>query len=486
MRILLICLCMVMGSHAAMAKSSIYRMMIGGRILELAGTRQLTDSADGEVENACLSPDGRYIVYRRKHDGDTQACILKTSLGRPTVFMSLPPNFHDKGFAGEAWTPYGAWSWSSDSRQFAMFAAFRVGSKAGSWHNCIALFNTSGVRQDCFQLRNQLMPKGELLWSPDGRKLAGAFRPNGTIPGTDLLVFDTISHTTDSLISQSPANVELLSWSADGRSLQFIVEVGGKIQLRELSLSTKEDKIIEEDFRLPRMLSPDGLLELDWGLGIIIKNRLTGEVTQLIKSKPDEILSWSPNSKMIAYQKKVVIKDESEKREQVFNTLWLAAAESNPFNHMCVALDAKDHPPTFSSDCLKMAYVSDGKLYLAEFVWKPITPYDKLDAGLPLTEKEEQEVLVDRAKAIGKGMDMYYSDWDGAYPSGAGFAEELTPYTRDKTVFFRPGTDKVAFQYFPPSNPIGFPATTVVGMFDVGYGWKVVLYADGHVQVVPK
>jgi len=33
---------------------------------------------------------------------------------------------------------------------------------------------------------------------------------------------------------------------------------------------------------------------------------------------------------------------------------------------------------------------------------------------------------------------------------------------------------------------VKYPATTAVGMFDVGYGWKVVLYADGHVQVVPK
>lgn len=490
MRILLMCMCMVMGSHAATAKSSIYRMMTGGRILELAHTRQLTDPSDGEVVSASISPDGKYVVYFRKHLGDNQACLIRTSLGRPTVFISLPSNFHDEGFVGEVWTPHGSWAWSPDSKLFALRASHTVKSPGkASYEDGIAVFDYTGSYQVSFPVQGMNQPDLQLSWSPDGRKLAGVFLTSGAQRETrrDLLVFDIASGSAQTLASGQGGNFDFVSWDADGTSLTYWIWIStGKVQLREVSLTTLEDKVIKEDYHPLNMPSPDGAFELDVGPVISIRSSAAKDIKP-IRIGLGEVLGWAPNSKMLAYQKPNVIKDESGKREQVFNMLWLAAAESNPFNHMCATLDAKkDQPPTWSKDCLKMAYISDGKVFIAEFAWKPITPYDKLDAGLPLTEKDEQSVLVDRAKAIGEGIDMYHSDWEGAYPSGEGFAQELEPYTRDKTVFFRPGTGKVAFQYFHPSGPIGFPATTILGYFDVGYGWKVILYADGHVRTVPK
>ena len=488
MRILLICLCMVMGSHAAMAKSSIYRMMIGGRILELGGAKQLTDPANGEVSSASISPDGKYVVYLRKHLGDNQACLIKLTGGRTVIVMSPPPNQDEEGFIGEVWTPHGSWAWSPDSKLFALWASHTVKSTGkASWEYRIAVFNTTGTCQVSFPVKGMNQPTLSLSWSPDSRKLAGVFFIGpGTGARRDLLVFDIASGSMQPLVSEPEGNLDLVSWNAAATSLSYAIPYR-KAQLREVNLVTKEDKVIKEGYYPPRMPSPDAAFELDQGPVVNIRSTEAGEGIKPIRIGPGEALGWAPNSKMLVYQKPVAIKDESGKREQDFNMLWLAAAEVNPFNHMCAAFDAKkDQPPTWSKDCLKMAYVSDGKVYVAEFAWKPITPYDKLDAGLPLTETDEQEVLMDRAVAIGKGIGMYFSDWDGAYPSGAGFAEELTPYTRDKTVFFRPGTEKVAFQYFHPSGPINFPATTVFGFFDVGYGWKVVLYADGHVQVVPK
>ena len=101
MRVLLICVCMVAISHTAAAKSSIYRMMIGGRMLELAGAKQVTDPADGEVTSASISPDGKYVVYLRKHLGDNQACLTKLTGGRTVIVMSPPPNQDEEGLIGE-------------------------------------------------------------------------------------------------------------------------------------------------------------------------------------------------------------------------------------------------------------------------------------------------------------------------------------------------------------------------------------------------
>lgn len=490
MRTLLLCLCMVMGSHAAMAKSSIYRMMTGGRILELAQTRQLTNPDDGEVSSAAISPDGKYVVYMRVPEVGPQACIMKTSLGRPIVAMSPPRNWKEEGFVGEVWYPVGRWSWSPDSRLIAFMAAYAPRGKGPE--DRIAVLDYSGKFQTSFPLQDRMRFPWSLTWSPDSRKFTGLFRAGQSEPQMNLLVFDVQAGSTQTLASGETGALDFDSWNEAGSSLDYWVRAPGqeteakpKAQLRQVNLSTLEDKVINEDYHPVWMPSPDGAFGASPGGPVVdIRNRQTG---MDIRIGPGTALGWAPNSDILAYQKPIVIEDQSKKRKQEFSALWLAAAEVNPFNHMCAALDSKkDQPPTWSDDCLKMAYVSDGKVYLAQFAWKPITPYDKLDAGLPLTEQEEQSVLMDSARAIGEAIGMYHADWDGVYPPGEDFVQELIPYARYKTLFFRPGTQTVAFQYFRPAAGLANPAATVMGVFDVGYQWKVILYADGHVQIVPK
>lgn len=85
-------------------------------------------------------------------------------------------------------------------------------------------------------------------------------------------------------------------------------------------------------------------------------------------------------------------------------------------------------------------------------------------------------------------MHMYAQDWDGKFPPADNFSEALWPYLRNPDIFFRPGTRQNAFQCFPQTNmsDILRPSDTVIGIFDIGYGWRIVIYADGHVKVVPK
>ena len=85
-------------------------------------------------------------------------------------------------------------------------------------------------------------------------------------------------------------------------------------------------------------------------------------------------------------------------------------------------------------------------------------------------------------------MHMYAQDWDGEFPPADRFMKALGPYMGRQDIFFRPGTQQNVFQYFPQTNmsDISSPSDTPIGIFDIGYGWKIVLYADGHVKVVQK
>jgi len=133
-----------------------------------------------------------------------------------------------------------------------------------------------------------------------------------------------------------------------------------------------------------------------------------------------------------------------------------------------------------------MAYVSQGRVFVAESVWTPLTVSDKLEAGLPLTEEEEKDVLTANAKQLGVAMNMYACDNDDKFPPGDTYMQDILSYLPNESLFNRPGTNQPVFQYFPLSGANDSPATTIMGMFDVGYQWKIILYADGHVQIVPK
>ena len=497
MKALLLCLCMVV-CRPIFADQSIHRMLMDGKILELAETRQLTLRADGEVMVAGISPDGKYVAYADTDSRNDRLCLVRTTGGRPSVIMSVPPNCQDKGFTGEIWSPQPNYSshivWSPNSELFALPVSHTMVSADNSvYRSGVAVMRYSGALRQSFLLQEGARPQNPAVWSRDGRKLAVGFAvrqmSKDSQAGEGLLVLDVATGSMQ-VLQTSPEDCDMrpVSWSKDGQTVQYTRVKGKSTQFRESSLDGKVDRVIQEDYRDLIIRSDDGVFELTDKPGISISNRLTGETTEILKTLEGLVLGWTPDNKMLVYQRPNVIKDDAGKRLRTLHMLWLANAKASPINHMCVALDSyEDQPPTWSKDCMKMAYASDGRLYLAELVWKDLTVSDKQEVGVPLDEEEEKEILLANAKQIGTAINMYASDWDDKLPPGDDFMQAVLPYMRDKTVFFRPGTQTPIFQYYPlDTSNLGNWAGTVMGMFDVGYGWQIILYADGRARVVPK
>lgn len=502
MKALLLCACMLVCHSLAADQSPIHRMMMDGKILQLAETQQLTDLADGEVDSASISPDGKYVAFadfQASVRGEKRLCLIRATGGQPAVIMSRPTASEKDDFVGDIWDPRvmseGQIAWSPDSSMFAFPTSHVVlGEKPSPFEYGIAVYRSTGALRTYAQFKGFADALGPFRWSPDGSKLASTFviadrdLRKGTKPTQQLLALDVSTGSLQTLVSRETRDIKLESWRADGKAIRYTISEGGKTQLREVTLDGTNDEVIQGDYSAA-MNSPDGVLQTVAGPGISIRNVLTGQVTEVMKSLDGKVLGWAPNNKMLVYQRPMVVKDETGKRQRTLNMLWLAAVEANPINHVCAALDSQEgQPPTWSKDCMKMAYVSEGRVYVAEFAWKPLAMDDKLAAGLPLTEEEEKDFLTANAKQLGAAMNMYASDNDDKYPSADTYMQDVLVYSRNERLFNRPGTNQPIFQYFPPgSEPnLANSASTMIGMFDVGYGWKVVIYADGHAKVVPK
>ena len=525
MKVLLLCVCMLVIRPAFANQSSIHEMLMDGRIMGLAENRQLTLKSDGEILQAKVSPNGRSVAYyARDATGNRTVSIVKVSGGSSAVLVKERKR-PDISKPWEDWIPFERdmhFAWSPDSR-FLAFPATHFDMPADVAYDlepdpCILVYNASGSGRALLTLPEKTRNIKSLCWSPDGSKLAAVLTINGPdssgIVGErdDVVVFNVAANSMQTLASHTKVctkpgarpelykpilqipwtSLAVKSWSSNGKLVHFSSEgmEDGKVvtSLMEAGLDGKETRSIEE--RCPERLSPDGTLIASDSYATI-KNRTTGDTIELFKEPiKAEFLGWAPSGKILVYQHQPQeLKDDKGKRSRPLRSLWLAAVEDNPINHMCVALDSEPGSiPTWSRDCKSMAYICDGCLYLAQFSTRELEVSDKIAAGLPLTEEEEKESLLNDAKILGAGIARFMSDWDDKFPDADDFIQQLLPYLQGlgENLFFRPGTETMAFQYFPPSGPVESPADTIVGMFDVGYGWQVILYADGHVQIVPK
>ena len=520
MKALLLCACMLVVRPAFANQSSIHEMLMDGRIMVLAENRQLTLKSDGSVVKAGVSPNGRSVAYLANDPTwNRTVSIVKVSGGSSAVLVKEQKR-PDMSEPWEYWIPLERdmhFAWSPDSRSLAFPATYLdMPAEVAYDENpqpCILVYNSSGSGRAMLTLPEQTRHTKSLCWSPDGSKLAAVLTiraADKTKEQDDLVVFNVAANSIQTLASHTKVctrpdarpelykpilqipwtSLTVKSWSSNGKLVYFASEgmEDGKVvtSLMEAGLDGKEARTI--DARYPERLSPDGMLIASESYATV-KNRTNDETTKLFEEPINtEFLGWAPNSNILVYQHQPQeLKDDKGKRSRPLRSLWLAAVEDNPINHMCVALDSEPGSiPTWSRDCGSMAYICEGCLYLAQFSTRELEVSDKIAAGLPLTEEEEKESLLNDAKILGAGIAMFMSDWDDKFPAGDDFIRQLLPYLQGcgEGIFFRPGTQTMAFQYFPPTGE--FSGDAIVGMFDVGYGWQVILYADGRARVVPK
>jgi hypothetical protein len=258
----------------------------------------------------------------------------------------------------------------------------------------------------------------------------------------------------------------------------------------------ENDKLIDEGHQLAR-LCPNGSLSIvNTAEGMSVKDVATGKVIRKTKSPSFSFLGWSPDSKMFLCRSSRSIEDEDKLRKSDLNTLWLMSLEPHEANSMCIALDSQidDYRPTWSADGMKIAYMSQGRLCVAELFKRPATAWEKMTSGVALNEDEDRQIMELNADIIKMALQEYTGIYDnvkdGKLPPKETALNDLRKHlneTDGKTVFNRPGTGELIFTYSGDSSvTTGVAPPVEIGELDAGYDWKIVFYSSTSWKLVIK
>lgn len=488
---------------------SIHTMVVGGKTLKLSETYQLTRKADGRVVEAAISPDGKTVAYLTDRDDTLSLCLIRTGGGKATVVMSgtHPGNARGENHSekGHTWIPRGGLTWSPDGKLLALQAEYVEWTGKTAEHEAaivetrdyMLVLASNGAVYATLAFDKGNTPQWRPMFTPDSKALV---TPASVAPqrqeGGDhtakpcLLLFELPQGVARTVYSQDSGSVRLVGWRESGRALLCVSESGNGRKLLQVPLDGSAMQTLSDrdgwcDF------SPDGR----YGLlanrpGIVVGDTETGAETPLVTAGSVYFSDWAPNSRMLVYSMNQPITDAAKQRGRGLHTLWLASLSPSKLNTMCFALDA-DSRPTWSRDCTKAAYTQDGVLWVSEITLREPTAREKLALGLPLTEDEEKTLLMQQGKEIGVAIQVYWNDYDGNLPDPNTAADDLMPYMRDRDTYLRPGTDQMIFRYIAPEatreSDIANISETIIGELDPGvYSWKVLIYADSHVKLVPK
>ena len=138
---------------------------------------------------------------------------------------------------------------------------------------------------------------------------------------------------------------------------------------------------------------------------------------------------------------------------------------------LIMAADIKDF---YADPQDRFILYSDGDAILM----REMVPVDVADV-LRAKREREKKALMDRAKMVGIGMQIYGADYDGILSPGQKWQDRLQPYLRNNDlmqdfVFLLPGVNLSTIDQ----------ARTMLG-FITGPGGMAVVYADTHVVWVP-
>lgn len=141
----------------------------------------------------------------------------------------------------------------------------------------------------------------------------------------------------------------------------------------------------------------------------------------------------------------------------------------------------------YSGGVYHVLYVSWGDLRIADLSTRAGNATEKVQVGYPLSDDEKVEMAISDAKQIGLAILQYTQDNNENLPDQADFHDEVWPYLKAEEPF-NPAGGQLALVYDPPSDlsfaHIQDPATTEMGYVAVP-GGRVVLFADGHVKMIP-
>jgi hypothetical protein len=254
----------------------------------------------------------------------------------------------------------------------------------------------------------------------------------------------------------------------------------------------------------PREVSPDGRRRFETGMPRVDDTAST-MTTLLSKDMEMRPLQWEPKGRFLLVSHADQIKDELGRVHRELAQVWLLkvsqedAADEDPGraldDRLLAIVDAQTEGPAheamaaMTSDRRRIVYIADNQLRTREL---HALRGDAADAAREGHEQVLQEAALSNAKQIATALAMYSDDWDGKLPDPETVIEDLRDYMKSPdTIFRHPEIPEMnCFEYHPPEHlrldGIADPANTALGWLDWGRGWAVVLFADGHCQVVEK
>ena len=316
-----------------------------------------------------------------------------------------------------------------------------------------------------------------------------------------------------------------LRWSVDGK-LTWLDPVSGAAWHRyEWHASTGAVRAVgSEPARPPgAQWSPDGRLcallvatgeDDEKQLVICPAGSTSGDVVPLPLIKPQRLLGWSPDSRMLLLVEPgglvmVTAEPPAAGAERFVTTKWSSQEAATLHRRACpvtIPWVRADAPaPVWSSASDRVAYVaadeeavrrshsSLGDVKLPDGLGHIIVQALKRDhfRGEPAEQERERDVVVNNMALIGLALQMYLADNDGFFPPTADtvrLMSILDPYLEGQDVFMRPGGEgEICVEYLMPpgvaQSEIPEPRTQPVAIADCRPEFLVLTHADGHASV---
>lgn len=503
-RVSMICVLLFLAVPALANLGSIHTMIAGDQAVDLTDVVQITTSMDGDVDDAWISPDGNYIVYsieavdKEASIREKQLRLLRLPDGKSSVLLDSSPistKAHDAA-PQEMWEAGSVW-WAPNSKAIVFRVDHMISQGAEAiQESSLVVMSTSGTRKATFTLSKDSWVTSE-AWNPDGTKFVagvmvsvspGKFEPK-------LEIFDFNTNTVQDLVTLPDGFLRVYRWGGDGQHIEYTYHArDASNQLKEITVDGKSDKVIIDKYHGEKF-SPNGKLKLLKSEPTIsVLDMYAGKTIELGVSSVGGFIDWTPKSNLLTYYTEQTISAGDKVRRKKERLIWLAQVSNTKTNHMCVAIDADQRPdPSWSNDCTEMAYTSGHRLYVARLSSRTPDVVEKLAAGVPLTQQEQDE-LKDRVYSNGKQLGlaalMYSSDYDENLPSPDTSLDTLIPYISEdaREILAFPGVGGKPFEQLLAGSlkDIENPAETPMFIIDAGYNWKIVVYADGHTKIEPK
>jgi hypothetical protein len=390
----------------------------------------------------------------------------------------------------------GSVAWSGDGVSLLVSTSGKKGESAALW-----LVRVPGTGPEATKMEPRRIFSaaeiGSFACSPKAERVAVACRQLPQRPGEEGAKEIVVLNLRDDSRQSLGEWGEGLSFDASGRLLSYQAaeqQPDGSTTSCQVvyDVESGEKKRREQRALEDSHASPDGarIARAITGAGtdLIVRDLTSGEGARLTWNRASKFAAWSPDSQIVAYIRGYPVTDDRRETVATVPTLWLAAAAGpDAGRQMFVGPVDADSPVKWSGDGQAVAFLADGDLCAADVSRGSLRVRDRIALGLPVTEEAIRQEAVTNAKQIALALVMYAADHDLILPpSGADIAGAIGPYLKSPDVFYHPAQpDQLIFNYSLPQETnladIVDPAKTVVGVLDLGGGWEVVCYADGHV-----